>query len=84
MMGLAQEEIARIDSLYHLGIFTDEGPQHPVILSRVSAGEIRAYTGAVGECDGTKPWAGQDNVQENMNNPAVDISWDDVQAFIGW
>jgi formylglycine-generating enzyme required for sulfatase activity len=30
----------------------------------------------------TRPWAGHDYVQEGPNNPAVDISWDDVQVFI--
>ncbi|MFH1574819.1 MAG: formylglycine-generating enzyme family protein [Acidobacteriota bacterium] len=31
---------------------------------------------------GTRPWSGQDYVQENASHPAVYISWEDVQQFI--
>jgi formylglycine-generating enzyme required for sulfatase activity len=29
------------------------------------------------------PWSGESNVQENPDHPAVYISWEDVQSFIG-
>ena len=32
---------------------------------------------------GTTPWSGQDYVQEHSSHPAVYISWNDVQEFIG-
>jgi formylglycine-generating enzyme required for sulfatase activity len=32
---------------------------------------------------GTTPWVGQDFVQANGSHPAVYISWDDMQTFVG-
>ena len=32
---------------------------------------------------GTTPWSGEDNVRSNPSHPAVYISWNDVQLFIG-
>ena len=32
---------------------------------------------------GTTPWSGQDYVQEHSSHPAVYISWNDVQEFVG-
>ncbi len=32
---------------------------------------------------GTTPWSGETYVQSNPNHPAVYISWDDMQEFIG-
>ncbi len=31
---------------------------------------------------GSRPWSGKDYVQENANNPAVYVSWEDCKAFI--
>jgi formylglycine-generating enzyme required for sulfatase activity len=66
-----------------LGRYGDEGPQHQVTLSQgfyLGKYEItqRLWTAVMG----TKPWAGQRYVQDSPDNPAVDISWEDVQQFV--
>ena len=62
---------------------SDEGPQHKVTISRgFWLGKYEITQGQWEAVMGTRPWAGRDYVTENPNNPAVYISWNDVQAFI--
>jgi len=65
------------------GRIGDEDPQHQVTIGQgfwVGKYEItQEQWQSVME---TTPWSDQDNVQEDPNNPAVWISWDDVQGFI--
>ena len=62
---------------------SDEGPQHEVTISRgFHLGKVEITQRQWESVIGTRPWAGQDLVQENPNHPAVYISWDDVQAFV--
>ncbi|MEW6755317.1 MAG: formylglycine-generating enzyme family protein [Candidatus Latescibacterota bacterium] len=62
----------------------DEGPQHEVTLTRGFWLGKHEITQEQWEAVlGTRPWAGQGYVQANPRHPAVYISWDDVQQFIG-
>ena len=62
----------------------DEGNQHRVTLSKgFYLGKYEITQGQWERVMGTRPWSGKDYVRENANHPAVYISWNDMQAFIG-
>ena len=62
---------------------SDEGLQHQVTITKgFWLGKFEIAQGEWEAVMGTRPWAGQSYVQENPNNPAVYISWNDVQAFV--
>ena len=64
--------------------FGAEGPLHEVEISQgFYLGKYEITQGQWEAVMGTTPWAGEDLVQEHSSHPAVYISWDDVQAFIG-
>lgn len=74
MMGAPDSELGR-------GSF--EGPQHQVTISNgFYLGKYEVTQGQWEAVMETQPWSGNDFVQEEPNNPAVYISWDDVQVFI--
>ena len=74
MMGSPPEEPGRSEH---------EGPQHEVTITRgFYLGKYELTQGQWQSVMGTTPWAGQAMVQENPNNPAVWISWDQVQTLI--
>ena len=61
----------------------DDENQHEVTISRgFWLGKVEITQAQWESVMGTRPWEGQDLVQENPNYPAVYISWEDVQAFI--
>ena len=61
----------------------DEGPQHEVTITQgFYLGKFELTQGQWESVMGTTPWAGQSYVQEDPNNPAVYILWNDMQAFI--
>ncbi len=61
----------------------DEGPKHEVTISRgFYLGKTEITQAQWEAVMGTRPWAGQDYVQEKPNYPAVYISWNGVQDFI--
>ena len=63
--------------------YKDEHPQHRVTLTKGFYLQTTEVTqGQWERVMGSRPWSGKDYVQENANNPAVYISWDDCQAFI--
>ena len=58
-------------------------PAHQVTISKgFYLGKYEITQGQWQAVMGTTPWSGQNYVQENSNNPAAYISWDDVQNFI--
>ena len=66
------------------GRWDDEGPLHEVEISEgfwLGTYEVtqEQWESVMGET----PWAGLDYVREHPSHPAVSISWNDVQAFIG-
>jgi len=62
---------------------TNEGPHHEVTISQgFYLGKYEITQAQWESVMDTTPWSGQDYVQEDANNPAVYISWDDMQAFI--
>ncbi len=62
----------------------DEAPQHAVTLSHGFWMGTREVTQAQWQSVmGTMPWAGQKNVADDPCAPAVCVSWNDAQAFIG-
>ena len=66
------------------GHFDNEAPPHGVELSReFYLGQFELTQGQWQSVMGTAPWEGQDFVQSDPNRPAVYISWDDLQDFIG-
>ena len=61
----------------------DEIPQHEVTITRgFYFGKYELTQEQWESVMGTRPWEGRDWVQDHPENPAVMISWDDVQAFI--
>ena len=62
----------------------DEGPVHEVEIRSGFWLGVHEITQEQWEAVmGTTPWSGEDRVWSNRSHPAVYISWDDVQAFIG-
>jgi formylglycine-generating enzyme required for sulfatase activity len=62
----------------------NEGPQHEVTITRgFWLGKYELTQGQWESAMGTTPWSGQSEVQESASNPAVWISWEDMQALIG-
>jgi hypothetical protein len=65
------------------GRYADEGPQHQVTLTH---GYFLARTeltqGQWQSVMGTSPWVGRSLVQVSPTNPAVYVSWDDVQGLV--
>ena len=62
--------------------FVDEFPQHPVRISKgfwMSRTEVTQ--GQYMSIMNDKPWSGKAYVQEDPNNPAVYVSWDDAVEF---
>ena len=63
---------------------SDEGLQHGVTISREFwLGKYELTQAQWESVMGTTPWVGQDFVQANGSHPAVYISWDDMQTFVG-
>ena len=61
----------------------DEKPQHEVTISKgFYLGKFEITQEQWESVMGTRPWSGELLVQEGLSNPAVYISWNDVQAFI--
>jgi formylglycine-generating enzyme required for sulfatase activity len=61
----------------------NEGPQHPVRISRgFYLGKYELTQAQWKAAMGTRPWAGKIHVREQPDHPAVFISWDDVQTLI--
>ena len=61
----------------------DEGPQHQVTITKgFYLGKYELTQEQWTSVMGTRPWSGKSYVRENASNPAVYISWNDVQAFI--
>ena len=65
------------------GRYRDEGPQHKVKISQGFWLSKFVITQRLWQdVMGTRPWAGVRRVRRGSNNPAVYITWNDVQAFI--
>ena len=61
-----------------------EGDQHEVTLTRgFYLGKYELTQGQWESVMDTSLWSGQDSVQANPSHPAVYISWNDMQEFIG-
>jgi len=57
--------------------------QHRVTLTKGFYMQTTEVTqGQWTEVMGTRPWSGKDYTQENANNPAVYVSWDNCREFI--
>ena len=64
------------------GRHTNEGPVHSVRISEgFYLGKYEVTQGQWEAVMGTRPWA--DNVRSEADYPAIYISWEDAQAFIG-
>ena len=62
--------------------FTDELPRHQVRISEgFWMGQTEVTQGQYESVMNAQPWSGKDYVQEDANNPAVHVSWDDAVAF---
>ena len=63
---------------------SDESPRHEVEISRgFWLGKYEITQGQWEAVMGTTPWSGRDRVVLGPSHPAVIISWDEVQEFIG-
>jgi len=61
---------------------SDEGPQHQVRISRgFWMGQTEVTQDQYKSVMNVEPWSGEDYVQEDANNPAVYVSWDDAVKF---
>ena len=66
-----------------VGRDSDEGPQHEVTISKgFYLGKYEVTQGQWQAVMGTTPWSGQSYVQVDADNPAVYVSWNDVQSFV--
>ena len=71
-------------SHYQSGGWDGEGPVHEVEISRgFYLGKYEVTQEQWEAVMETTPWSGLSNVQEDPSHPAVYISWNDVQEFIG-
>ena len=62
----------------------DERPQHEVMVGEgFYLGRYEVTQGQWEAVMGTTPWAGKARVRSHPWNPAVYISWEDAQAFVG-
>ena len=62
----------------------DEGPVHEVKISKgFYLGKYEVTQGQWEAVMGTTPWRGKDNVRSGSDYPAVYVSWEDAQEFIG-
>ncbi|MFA6111136.1 MAG: SUMF1/EgtB/PvdO family nonheme iron enzyme [Candidatus Latescibacterota bacterium] len=65
------------------GRYDNEGPQHEVtIRNGFWLGRTEVTQGQWQGVMGSAPWSGQSYVQASANNPAVYISWYDVQGLV--
>lgn len=61
----------------------DEDPQHPVTLSQdFYMGKYEVTKRQWQAVMGTTPWSGERHVLNDLDSPAVYVSWDDAQSFI--
>ena len=66
------------------GRSSDEGPVHEVEISRgFWLGKYEVTQGQWEAMMETRPWSGRGYVKSDPSHPAVSISWNDVQSFIG-
>ena len=85
MMGTTEEQMQLMISreIWDDG-FEDELPAHYVTITRgFWLGKYEVTQGQWESVMGSEPWGGQSYVQDSPNNPAVFISWLDVQQLIG-
>ena len=62
--------------------FKGEFPQHQVCISTgFWMGQTEVTQGQYKSVMNAQPWSGEDFVQEDANNPAVYVSWDDAVEF---
>ena len=62
---------------------SDEGPRHPVTLTKgFYLGKDLITQGQWSAVMGTQPWSGRKYVQPHPDNPAVYISWNDLQELV--
>jgi formylglycine-generating enzyme required for sulfatase activity len=62
--------------------FANEFPQHPVRISKgFWMGRTEVTQGQYMSVMNAQPWSGKAYVQEDANNPAVYVSWDDAVEF---
>ena len=62
--------------------FADEFPQHQVRISEgFWMGQTEVTQGQYKSVMNAQPWSGEKYVQEDANNPAVYVSWEDAATF---
>ena len=67
-----------------LGRFDDEGPVHSVTISKgFYLGKYEVTQRQWEAVMGTRPWEGRSYVRSGPDYPAVYVSWEDAQEFIG-
>ncbi len=60
-----------------------EDPQHQVVITHgFWLGKFELTKAQWTAVMGTTPWAGQEDVLDDPNSPAVNVSWNDARAFI--
>jgi formylglycine-generating enzyme required for sulfatase activity len=77
-----QEQLLRSKGLWG-DWFENEHPAHQVTISKgFYLGKHEITQAQWQAATGTEPWSGQSNVQSSPGNPAVYISWNDVQELV--
>ena len=64
------------------GASVNEIPQHSVTLGGFWMGKYELTKRQWQAVMGTTPWVGHDYVLDNLDSPAVWVSWDDAQSFL--
>ena len=85
--GMSMEFVWIEPGVFQMGSNTgrsDESPRHEVEISRgFWLGKYEVTQGQWKAVMDTEPWSGRDRVEANSSHPAVIISWNEVQEFIG-
>ncbi|MHC4168032.1 MAG: SUMF1/EgtB/PvdO family nonheme iron enzyme [Planctomycetota bacterium] len=84
MMGSSDKSAAQLAKKYGTGVwaFAREFPQHQVRISKgFWIGQTEVTQGQYKSVMNAQPWSGEDYVQEDVNNPAVLMSWKDAMEF---
>jgi formylglycine-generating enzyme required for sulfatase activity len=75
-------EYKEIGTLITEELFRDEFPQHQVRISKgFWMGQTEVTQGQYKSVMNAQPWSGVDSAQEDANNPAVYVSWDEAAEF---
>jgi len=79
----SQELLLRSKGLWDSWFENEHAAQQVSISKGFYLGKYEVTQGQWQAVMGTTPWSGQSYVQESADNPAIYVSWNDIQEFVG-